>query len=520
MNPATNKRIRLSIIIGSSFFVFFFVLGVLRNKYGPKQKQQSDDPAISITVHGKQKIADPFPAEWQYKTGDNKFWAVKDLQDNDWKKISPQLNVNDKNFTGIAWFRCRFRIPPVLVNNVFALKLDHLGASEIYYDGKLVEGFGKVSADPRFEIAERPLWPILLSAGDTLQHTLAIRYSNHAYLNNLERYGEKHPGITLTFMPNGSASYGEIEGTETILFWFVLLFGFFITLSLVHFLIYIFYRRLIENLYYSIFVFGFALLALSPCLLLRLTAPSAWLFFQQNMIFVVVLFFLSIVACLHTLFKPNLAKRMLIIEAALGVSVLIVHFSSIDGLEATLISALVLFALIESSRTVIVGMRKKYPGAAIIGSGVLMFFLFVGILFVDAFITQNIGFSQDTSLYVVVLAFISIISIPLSMSIYLARNFAKTNTNLEAKLLEVESLSAKTIEQEKEKQYILENQNIVLEQQVIERTHEINEQKKIIEEKNKDIIDSINYAKRIQVSLLPTEKYIERVLRRNKPKDH
>ncbi|MBA2613316.1 MAG: tetratricopeptide repeat protein [Bacteroidetes bacterium] len=37
-------------------------------------------------------------------------------------------------------------------------------------------------------------------------------------------------------------------------------------------------------------------------------------------------------------------------------------------------------------------------------------------------------------------------------------------------------------------------------------------QKRIIEEKNKDILDSIRYAKRIQNSLLPTEKYIERVL--------
>ena len=37
-------------------------------------------------------------------------------------------------------------------------------------------------------------------------------------------------------------------------------------------------------------------------------------------------------------------------------------------------------------------------------------------------------------------------------------------------------------------------------------------QKIIIEEKQKDIIDSIRYAKRIQTSLLPTEKYIDKIL--------
>ncbi|MCC7301859.1 MAG: tetratricopeptide repeat protein [Bacteroidia bacterium] len=42
---------------------------------------------------------------------------------------------------------------------------------------------------------------------------------------------------------------------------------------------------------------------------------------------------------------------------------------------------------------------------------------------------------------------------------------------------------------------------------------EIQEQKAIIEEKNKDILDSIHYARKIQRSQLPSEKYIERSLR-------
>jgi len=37
-------------------------------------------------------------------------------------------------------------------------------------------------------------------------------------------------------------------------------------------------------------------------------------------------------------------------------------------------------------------------------------------------------------------------------------------------------------------------------------------QKLLVEEKQKEILDSIHYAKRIQTSLLPTEKYIERIL--------
>ena len=43
-------------------------------------------------------------------------------------------------------------------------------------------------------------------------------------------------------------------------------------------------------------------------------------------------------------------------------------------------------------------------------------------------------------------------------------------------------------------------------------------QKKIVDEKNKEITDSIKYAKRIQNSLLPTEKYIDKTFKRLKDK--
>jgi hypothetical protein len=44
----------------------------------------------------------------------------------------------------------------------------------------------------------------------------------------------------------------------------------------------------------------------------------------------------------------------------------------------------------------------------------------------------------------------------------------------------------------------------------------INAQKHIINEKNKDILDSIQYAKRIQDSLMPTDSYLSKHLKRLK----
>lgn len=62
-----------------------------------------------------------------------------------------------------------------------------------------------------------------------------------------------------------------------------------------------------------------------------------------------------------------------------------------------------------------------------------------------------------------------------------------------------------------------------LEQKVKDRTVELQHQKEIVEEKQKEIIDSINYAKRLQDAILPPKKLIDDHLKENfvlfKPKD-
>ncbi len=76
----------------------------------------------------------------------------------------------------------------------------------------------------------------------------------------------------------------------------------------------------------------------------------------------------------------------------------------------------------------------------------------------------------------------------------------------------------------------LQKQNLILEEKVEERTQELNKininlvkQKALVDEKNKDILDSIKYAKRLQDAILPTNEFIEKNLANSfvlyKPKD-
>lgn len=58
----------------------------------------------------------------------------------------------------------------------------------------------------------------------------------------------------------------------------------------------------------------------------------------------------------------------------------------------------------------------------------------------------------------------------------------------------------------------LENMYVNLENKVKDRTRELHQQKELVEEKNKEIMDSINYAKRIQYALLAHDELLQKNL--------
>lgn len=74
---------------------------------------------------------------------------------------------------------------------------------------------------------------------------------------------------------------------------------------------------------------------------------------------------------------------------------------------------------------------------------------------------------------------------------------------------EKELAQVKSLESLKEKNKLIDEQKDMLEFQVKERTEELEIQKEQVLEKNKEIIDSINYAKRLQDALIPPIEVIQ-----------
>src|ERR1041384_398769 len=76
-------------------------------------------------------------------------------------------------------------------------------------------------------------------------------------------------------------------------------------------------------------------------------------------------------------------------------------------------------------------------------------------------------------------------------------------SNLEKALSEKAEAQQQALHNLQEKEKLILNQNEMLEKQVAERTVEVIHQKELIEIKNKEILDSIRYAKHLQEAILP-----------------
>jgi serine phosphatase RsbU (regulator of sigma subunit) len=105
-----------------------------------------------------------------------------------------------------------------------------------------------------------------------------------------------------------------------------------------------------------------------------------------------------------------------------------------------------------------------------------------------------------------------LLSIPLTLVTVIGKKNGLNQKQLSQQVIEISELSQQNLQKEKEKQIILENQNVLLEEQVAVRTVQLKEEKEKVQDKNREILDSISYAQRIQSSILPPDRFIKQHL--------
>jgi signal transduction histidine kinase len=145
------------------------------------------------------------------------------------------------------------------------------------------------------------------------------------------------------------------------------------------------------------------------------------------------------------------------------------------------------------ARVAIINVRKRKKGAWLLAGGAICCLL----LFI--FFTATRLLKPDLLLLTNLFYVFSGLSIPVATSVYLGLDFGFISNSLMQKLKEVNELSQKNIEQEREKQQILSAQNELLEQQVVARTAEVVHQKEELQSTLSDL-------KSTQSQLIQSEK--------------
>jgi len=435
---------------------------------------------------------------------------MKDKDDDDDEDKKYRLEFN-----GVSWHKLYFKVKAGYEKKVYSLIIDQLGATEVYLDGKLIKNIGSIAGNGKtlraLKINDEE---VNYFVGDTLIHVLALRYSSSDFEIYCDKFNYYEVGPAIRFDVDNTESRENLFASLTLTVT-NMIGAFFIALFIIHLLIFLFYREKKFHLFYSLFLLFLSLCFFELYFIKFIVEPKAylWISHVDALFFPICCFFL--VTLLNRLLNVKRTRHYMFFVAML-VALVITNLFFL-GFSDLIMVSMIFYTYFNTLAHSIVGIRRKIPSGKFLGWGILSFTISIIVLIILGFLMASVfsdseGVENFMLIVFIAVIIIGVLSIPVSMTAYLAFDFARTNKDLFAQLKTNEELNQKSREQEREKQEILENQNKLLETQVTERTKEIGEQNKVLEHQKKEITDSINYAKRIQQALLPELESIKTAL--------
>ena len=397
-------------------------------------------------------------SSWKFKAGDNSDWARPGFNDSSWQSVNllqDLYNLPQIPKSGIVWFRLRFKTDSTLFDRQLVMRIYQTGASEVYLEGKLIHRLGTVSANPDSVRYYSPN-SLLLSfpLAYNTEQTLAIRFANlpnsypifYSLKSNLEFWLTTLDNATEDNFVRYYRTYNNRIhigiGVATIL-------------CILYLSLFLFFPSQKINLYFSVSNFFFALFLILNTININYHGAS----FKFGILSVafLVAYLILFLYCIYKIFnqKPQWIYWSLLIAGVISVPA---AFLVDVGLISTCIGVLILIDILRIS---IRSLPNNKAGAWIILIGVTIdliywiFNLLIGLGII------NIPSIDSYSSFAFLIA-------PLSLAIYLGYDFGITSQSLRQKLVQVEQLS-------NEKQQILSAQKETLENQVKERTSELNQ---------------------------------------------
>ena len=436
-------------------------------------------------------------AQWLYHEGDNPTWAHPDFDDSGWELLGTldvvqTLTAGERSNFG--WLRLHLSLDSNLLGLPLMLSVLQTGASEIYVDGKLESVNGKVGRTAEEEEAYVSSYPLgtIITFEKESEHLLAIRFSNSRAERLLWIGVPTGLGIEISDaearIPVVTAS--GMRGRMHQMFYT----GAAFIVAVIFLLLYLYYRRAREYLYFALFTFGCAMITFWPFEIDYIHNPiyslTADIMFKVGMLMIVpfVLIFL------YTLFYERTPRQFWAFVVITAIGLLLCW-----RLPQDVYIFLFLLALIETFRIVVLAVFRKRDGAVIIGVGFVIFA--IGCTMQALSIWNIIGLPPDPFSFPYLAGTIVLLT---SMAFYLARRSAKTNIELSHQLIQVKVLSECAVEQER-KAKEQEMRQKLLEKDIAHQSEKLEEARKL-EEAHRELEKTFGELRNTQAQLIQSEK--------------
>jgi len=430
---------------------------------------------LSKQIHSGETVR--LATSWRFYPTDSAAFASPGYDDSNWAFAETHLSQEtavEKNWNGIGWFRLHVRIDSSLINLPLGLKMMQAGASEIYIDGELIHRFGVVGTSVRDEVRSFSRFPLSIVFKDSTDHLLAIRYANF-YSLQFKAF-DSIAGFSVSLSDFDDALDQSIATlkkytTNKIVFMFIP-----IIIAIYHLLIFIYYPRLKENLFYAIMLFGFAALVLAQ--FQPYVTTNFYSLYLYNRLFFLAMLFSTLFGLITTYSNlprfPNYLPVIILVNLGM---MLLLYFQS----SPTIIRIALLLMIIEFIEILRIMTKLKNRGR------LNYWVIRIGFSILFASVTYQIlmGFNIVQPLFGIVYPYlIGLVAMIFAMSLDMAHDFAATARDLEKQLAQVKELSQKTLDQER-----------------LAKEREI--EKRLLEADNQRKTGELEDARQFQLSMLP-----------------
>ncbi|TAE26989.1 MAG: hypothetical protein EAZ92_10000 [Candidatus Kapaibacterium sp.] len=431
------------------------------------------------------------PGVWLWKQADAPEFAAQNLDESSWKLVQRvSADTMRPDWKRVFWLRSHIRIDSALRYTSVALLPFGVGAAEYYLNGQLVGVIGRPSNSDSNEVVILSRGkPFVLQFGAELDNVLAVRYSFHAMPLGYKAvpYVKHEPIVSLYFAPVDEALAMQRKKENYFSVRYLIAIGMMLSLGLLHLTLFALNRAQTFHLLYSVFTFLVGLRFLTVYMeSIVETHPAIALFFMvihnfyNNAIPLVCWLFF------YSLFGERCSRRRLVL--ACGATLLVIIGLFITGGKAhsyvyDVSMVVILLLAFDAARIAFNALRRKEPGAGVMLFGIVDFGLMWTIRWFAGFswFPFTIGQSpMETFVY------IGYMSVPLTMSLYIALVISRTQRSLQEQIVQVKELSANALEQER-------------------RAKEAEISRSLLEADNDRKTRELEEARALQLSMLPSK---------------